>query len=179
MITLPYCFLNTEIRSTIKQHWERWRLNRGSDPYIEGKNRSRFSVQVGHETTIMHLKVRKSQKQITLVTFLPKKMNKKLCFWDFLTFSGNKHFFTKDWGAKKIAIYFPIFYWGKSSGNILFFYLVMLLMKSLKSFEKIARYFKNMTAGFLPRCQNLLRYFTPKIMHFQAWKKLIFTNIAL
>ena len=40
-------------------------------------------------------------------------------------------------------------------------------------------YFKNMTASFLLRCQNLLRYFTPKMMHFQAWKKLIFTNIAL
>ena len=52
MITLPYCFLNTEIRSTIKQHWERWRLNRGSDPYIEGRNRSRFFVQVGHETSL-------------------------------------------------------------------------------------------------------------------------------
>mgnify|MGYP003991591151 CR=1 FL=1 len=28
-----------------------------------------------------------------------------------------------------------------------------------------------MTASFLLRCQNLLRYFTPEMMHFQAWKK--------
>ena len=30
---------------------------------------------------------------------------------------------------------------------------------------------ENMTAGFLLRCQNLLRYFTPEMMQFQAWKK--------
>ena len=40
-------------------------------------------------------------------------------------------------------------------------------------------HFENITAGFLQRCQNLHRYFTPDMMHFQAWKKLIFTNIAL
>ena len=39
-----------------------------------------------------------------------------------------------------------------------------------KEFWKISD-FENMTAGFLKRCQNLLRYFTPETMHFQAWKK--------
>ena len=29
----------------------------------------------------------------------------------------------KDWGPKKVTIYFPIFYLVKSSENILFFYL--------------------------------------------------------
>ena len=30
-----------------------------------------------------------------------------------------------------------------------------------------------MDAGFLLKCQNLLRYLTPEMMHFQAWKKLL------
>ena len=37
--------------------------------------------------------------------------------------------------------------------------------------------FENMTAGFLLRCQNILRYFTPEMMHFQARKKMILTNV--
>jgi hypothetical protein len=40
-------------------------------------------------------------------------------------------------------------------------------------------HFKNMTAGFLLRCQNLLRQIPPKMMHFQAWKNMILTNNAL
>ena len=37
-------------------------------------------------------------------------------------------------------------------------------------------HFENMRAGFLQRCQNLLRRFTPEIIHFQAWKKMILNN---
>ena len=37
-------------------------------------------------------------------------------------------------------------------------------------------HFENMTAGFLQRCQNLLRRFTPEMIHFQAWKKEILNN---
>ena len=33
-----------------------------------------------------------------------------------------------------------------------------------------------MAAGFLQRCQNILWHFTPKMIHFQALKKNIFTN---
>ena len=40
-------------------------------------------------------------------------------------------------------------------------------------------HFENTTAGFLLRCQNLLRLIPPKMMHFQAWKKMILTNNAL
>ena len=40
-------------------------------------------------------------------------------------------------------------------------------------------HFEDTTAGFLLWCQNLLRLIPPKMMHFQAWKKMIFTNIAL
>ena len=39
-----------------------------------------------------------------------------------------------------------------------------------KEFGKNAN-FENMTAGFFQRCQNLLRYFTPKMMHFRHEKK--------
>jgi hypothetical protein len=42
------------------------------------------------------------------------------------------------------------------------FYLIMWLMTSSKNFEK-------MTTGFVLRCQNLLRWNTPEMMHFQAW----------
>ena len=42
-------------------------------------------------------------------------------------------------------------------------------MSSTKSFEK-------MTAGFLLTYQNLLRYFTPEIMHFQALKNKSFNQ---
>ena len=37
-------------------------------------------------------------------------------------------------------------------------------------------HFENMKAGFLQRCQNLLRHFTPEMIHFQAWKKEILNN---
>ena len=40
-------------------------------------------------------------------------------------------------------------------------------------------HFEKMTAGFLVRCQNLLRQCPPKMMHFQAWKYMILTNNAL
>ena len=40
-------------------------------------------------------------------------------------------------------------------------------------------HFENTTAGFLLRCQNLLRLMPPKMMHFQAWKEMILTNNAL
>ena len=40
-------------------------------------------------------------------------------------------------------------------------------------------HFENMTAGFLLKCQNLLRQIPPKMMHFQAWKNMILTNNAL
>ena len=28
MITLPYCFLNTEVRNILKSNWQRWQNNR-------------------------------------------------------------------------------------------------------------------------------------------------------
>ena len=42
-------------------------------------------------------------------------------FFDFQ--EGNILLAIKDWGPKKVTIYFPIFYLVKSSKNILFFYL--------------------------------------------------------
>jgi hypothetical protein len=58
------------------------------------------------------------------------------------------------------------------------FYLIIWLMTSPKNFETNI-HFENMTAGFLLRCQNLLRQIPPKVMHFQAWKNMILTNNAL
>ena len=40
-------------------------------------------------------------------------------------------------------------------------------------------FFENRRASFLLKCWNILRYFTPEMMHFQAWKILSFTNIVL
>ena len=43
-----------------------------------------------------------------------------------IIWTGTKHVglvLSKDWGPKKVTIYFPIFYLVKSSENILFFYL--------------------------------------------------------
>ena len=37
-------------------------------------------------------------------------------------------------------------------------------------------HFENMTASFILRCQNLLRYFIHETTHFQACKKYILTN---
>ena len=49
---------------------------------------------------------------------------------------------TKDWGPKKVTIYFPIFYLVKSSEKYFVllpaYYLIMRLMKLQKNFEKIA-----------------------------------------
>jgi hypothetical protein len=40
-------------------------------------------------------------------------------------------------------------------------------------------HFENTTTGFLLRFQNLLRLIPPKMMPFQAFKKMILTNDAL
>ena len=42
--------------------------------------------------------------------------------------------------------------------------------ESSKAFWK-NRHFEITRAGFLLRCQNLVRQTSPKMMHFQAWKK--------
>ena len=47
--------------------------------------------------------------------------------------------------------------------------------ESQKEFWKKS-HFENTRAGFLLRCQNTLRQNSPKIMHFQAWKKIIFNQ---
>ena len=38
-------------------------------------------------------------------------------------------------------------------------------------------HFENMRDGFLQRCQYLFRYFTPEMMHFQAWKRKTNNNL--
>ena len=72
-----------------------------------------------------------------------------------------------DWGPKKVTIYFTIFYIKKFRKMFYFlpaFYLIKWLMKSPKTFEKIA-ILKKMTADFLLRCQNSLRCIFLGIFH--------------
>ena len=44
--------------------------------------------------------------------------------------------------------------------------------ESLKAFWKNS-HFENMRADFLRQCQNWLRQTSPRMMHFQEWKKII------
>ena len=77
----------------------------------------------------------------------------------------------KDWGPKKVTIYFPIFYLVKISENILLFIYILpgyVAHEITKEFWK-SSHFENITAGFLLRCHNTLRWNTPEKMHFQEW----------
>ena len=80
---------------------------------------------------------------------------------------------------KRIPILIQFFVWLKVQKLFFIFlpafYLIIWPLTSSMNFERNS-HFENMTAGFLLRCQNLLRYFTPEMMHFQAWKKMILTN---
>ena len=100
--------------------------------------------------------------------------------WQILKVEGLK-FSSKDRLCEKVTIYIPILYLVKSSANVLFFYLHFTRLCGSWNHQssKKNNHFENMAASFLLRSRNLLRYFTPKSMHFQAWKKLSFTNIVL
>lgn len=57
MITLPYCFLNTEVRTVLKTNWERWQTNRHLGDNSSRETRStRNSLSQGdfHSTTRHH-----------------------------------------------------------------------------------------------------------------------------
>ena len=66
--------------------------------------------------------------------------------------------------------------------QLLFFFTCILpgyvFNESPKEFWKNSN-FENMRANFISRCQNSLRQNSPEIMHFQARKKKILTNIML
>ena len=69
------------------------------------------------------------------------------------------------------------------SSEIIFYFFTCILPNYMgyeitKEFWKNS-HIENMTAGFLLRCQNLLRWICPKMMHFQPWKKLILINNAI
>ena len=88
----------------------------------------------------------------------------------------------KDWELENNTNLNPFFYLIKSS-EIEFISFTCILPDYMahsisKEFWKNS-HFKNMTAGFLRRCKNLLRWIAPKMMHFRPWKKLILTNNAL
>jgi hypothetical protein len=69
----------------------------------------------------------------------------------------------KDWPAKKVTIYFPIFYLVKTSENTLSFPCILLdyvTHEITKEFWKNG-HFENVTAGFLLKCQKLTSVFYP------------------
>ena len=50
VITLPYCFLNTEVRSILTHHWNRWQANRNFESTSNGRRRrdGRGKVQLSN-----------------------------------------------------------------------------------------------------------------------------------
>ena len=86
----------------------------------------------------------------------------------------------EQWGLENNTNLNPFFYLTKSS-EIDFFTCILpdYMAHSIPKEFWENSHFENMTAGFLQRCKNLLRWIAPKMMHFQPWKKLILTNNAL
>ena len=122
------------------------------------------------------------QKCVTCMPLRSKQIKRKRIKNEWtLNKSRKKILWYKLCSVKKMTNLNSTFCSIKSSGIVFIFlpafYLIILPMTHQRFF--LNSHFKNMTASFLLRCQNLLRYFTPEMMHFQAWKKLIFTNISL
>ena len=87
----------------------------------------------------------------------------------------------KDWGLEKYTKFDMIFF-DKKFRNCVYFFTCILsdyMAHEIPKYFFLNSHFEDMTAGFLLRCQNLLRQISPKMMHFQAWKKIVFTNNAL
>ena len=88
----------------------------------------------------------------------------------------------KDWPVEKeTKVYQKSYYWNVQK-IILFLFFTCILSDYVadeitKEFWKNS-HFENMRADFPLKCQNSLRWNTPEIMHFQAWKKNVFTNIV-
>jgi hypothetical protein len=73
-------------------------------------------------------------------------------------------------------------FFDKKFTNCVYFFTCILsdyMAHEIPKYFFLNSHFEDMTAGFLLRCQNLLRQISPKMMHFQAWKKIVFTNNAL
>ena len=73
-----------------------------------------------------------------------------------------------DWGLEKETKVFPRFSIENKTVFLCSFTYIFpdyVGHDITKEFGKNS-HFENMTAGFLQRCQNLLRYFTPEMMHF-------------
>ena len=93
---------------------------------------------------------------------------------------NNSTYYNIVWFSIKVTTLNSNFLMVYSSENILFLYLHFTWLYGLWNHQRILKniHFENMIAGFLQRCQNPVRWNTPEIIHFQAWQKLIFTNIA-
>ena len=73
------------------------------------------------------------------------------------------------------------FFFSKKFKNCVYFFTCILPDYMAHNISKEFledSHFENTTAGFLLRCQNLLRLIPPKMMHFQTRKKMILTNNA-
>jgi hypothetical protein len=46
VITLPYCFLNSEVRGVVRTRWDRWQLIRSVGADVNGSNRTSGSYTV-------------------------------------------------------------------------------------------------------------------------------------
>ena len=104
--------------------------------------------------------------------------------------SSNKHLYKIELKLKKLIDTLSLFKKDKSNlkkfiskkFRILFFFSCILFayvsLESSKEFWENS-YFENTRAGFLQRCHNSLPQTSPEIMHFQAWKNKILTNIML
>ena len=87
----------------------------------------------------------------------------------------------KDWGLKKYTKLNMIVFSKKFKNYVCFLTCILpdYMAHDIPKIFSENSHFENTTAGFLLRCQNLLRLIPPKMMHFQAWKKMILTNNAL
>ena len=51
VITLPYCFLNTEVRGILRQHFERWKASRSDDGFSRRRSaRNSLTMQAFYST---------------------------------------------------------------------------------------------------------------------------------
>ena len=55
VITLPYCFLNTEVKSVLKNNFERWKTNRSLDNSSANTRSTRNSISMaGYYSTTLN-----------------------------------------------------------------------------------------------------------------------------
>ena len=105
------------------------------------RSKSKYSITIRKDSTTLYLCMKPHTMREGSVTNYHKEQVDRIFFlcnmyWSkeycrvllctykmYIPLNFQKKGPTKDWGPKKVTIYFPIFYLVKSSENILFFYL--------------------------------------------------------